>query len=141
MGALRAGFLAVRLLQDFSSQKAVLLLTVLGALLYFSLFLGKSILLLYLFGFLMGISNAGIRVLRLTYLFEKIPNELMGRVNSIFNMANVFTRSAFIFLFSLPFFTFDENIIYAFLVLAIFLGFSGLVLYLNSEKQEDELSA
>ncbi|MCK6612422.1 MAG: MFS transporter [Bacteroidia bacterium] len=141
MGALLAGFLAVRLLQYFSSQKAVLLLTVLGALLYFSLFLGKSILLLYLFGFLMGISNAGIRVLRLTYLFEKIPNELMGRVNSIFNMANVFTRSAFIFLFSLPFFTFDENIIYAFLVLAIFLGFSGLVLYLNSEKQEDELSA
>jgi hypothetical protein len=76
----------------------------------------------------MGISNAGTRILRLTYLFNHVPNELMGRVNSIFNMANVFMRSLFIFCFSIPFFTFGQNIIYAFFVLAIFLFVSGWVL-------------
>jgi DHA3 family macrolide efflux protein-like MFS transporter len=128
IGALLAGLLTSIAFKNTSPVKAVIILTFLASALYFMVFASSSVLILYLFSLLMGISNAGTRILRLTYLFNHVPNELMGRVNSIFNMANVFMRSLFIFCFSIPFFTFGQNIIYAFFVLAIFLFVSGWVL-------------
>jgi MFS family permease len=128
IGALLAGLLTSIAFKNTSPVKAVIILTFLASVLYFMVFASSSVLILYLFSLLMGISNAGTRILRLTYLFNHVPNELMGRVNSIFNMANVFMRSLFIFCFSIPFFTFGQNIIYAFFVLAIFLFVSGWVL-------------
>lgn len=128
IGALLAGLLTSYIFKRTSPLIAVIILTFLAAILYLSLYISASIWLLYIFSILMGISNAGTRILRLTYLFNHVPNELMGRVNSIFNMANVFVRSLFIFCFSIPFFTFGFNIIYAFLILSIFLFLSGWIL-------------
>ncbi len=128
IGALFAG-LMIRLL--FPAKKTafgVLFLTSIAALLYLSLYFNLNVIWFYVFSMVMGICNAGTRILRLTYLFNHVPNEYMGRVNSIFNMGNVLTRSIFIFCFSLPFFTFDQHIVYAFLSLAVFLGISALIL-------------
>jgi hypothetical protein len=82
----------------------------------------------------LGFTNAGIRVLRLTFLFKQIPNQLMGRVNSIFNMLNILVRSLFIFLFSFPFFNFDNQIIWAFLIMSLFLLLSAFVLMFNTKQ-------
>jgi MFS family permease len=81
-----------------------------------------------LMSLVLGFTNAGIRVLRLTWLFEHVPNEVMGRVNSIFNMANLVFRFLFIFLFSIPVFHQANNIRWAYFVMAVFLILSALVL-------------
>jgi MFS family permease len=117
-----------------STQQAIILLTAITAAIFMWAFATTSVAVIYTVSIFLGFTNAGIRVLRLTYLFNHIPNELMGRVNSIFNMANIIIRSLFIFLFSIPFFTFDHNMVWAFFIMAIFLVTSALVLMLNAKK-------
>jgi uncharacterized membrane protein len=62
-------------------------------------------------------------------MFTIIPNKIMGRVGSIFNLINVLTRSIFIFIFSQVFFSSSNNIIYAYAIMAVFLLVSGIALY------------
>jgi MFS family permease len=105
------------------------LLTALAAGLFFWAFISAQVWIIYVFCLLLGFSNAGIRVLRLTYFFQHIPNDIMGRVNSIFNMSNVLVRSLFIFLFSLSFFADSAQVVWAFFILSVFLALSAAVLY------------
>jgi uncharacterized membrane protein len=62
-------------------------------------------------------------------MFNIIPNKIMGRVGSIFNLINVLTRSVFIFIFSQKFFSSSNNIIYAYLIMGVFLFISGVALH------------
>lgn len=134
VGALSAGIWVNKLFSSASTVRAVIMLTLITSAIFFWAVVSKSVVIIYIISVILGFSNAGIRVLRLTYLFNHVPNELMGRVNSILNMANVLTRSLFIFLFSLPFFTFGNHMIWAFLVMAFFLLVSGIVLLLNERR-------
>ena len=134
LGALCAGLFVNKVFTASSTQRAVIILTAITAAIFIWAFAAKSVLVIYLVSLILGFTNAGIRVLRLTYLFKQIPNELMGRVNSIFNMLNILVRSLFIFLFSVPFFNFDNRIIWAFLIMAVFLLLSSLVLMFNTKK-------
>ncbi len=79
-------------------------------------------------GLLVGFANAGTRILRVSYLFEHIPNQVIGRVNSVFSVLNILMRVVFVFLFSLAFFAESTNIIYAYFTLAAFTLASALVL-------------
>ena len=133
-GALAAGLFVNNVFKRTSTQKAVILLTAITAAIFIWAFATTSVAVIYTVSIILGFTNAGIRVLRLTYLFNHIPNQLMGRVNSIFNMVNIIVRSLFIFLFSIPFFTFDNNMVWAFFIMAIFLVISALVLILNAKK-------
>lgn len=58
----------------------------------------------YVLMFLFGLSNAGARVLRVSYLFHHIPNQVIGRTSSIFMVVNVVLRLLFVYICSLPFF-------------------------------------
>lgn len=80
----------------------------------------------YLMSFIMGMSNAGIRVQRVTYLFQHVPNQVYGRAMSIFTQINTLFRILFLSLFSLAFFQKGHDIIYAF---AIFTGFLLLAIF------------
>jgi DHA3 family macrolide efflux protein-like MFS transporter len=134
VGALGAGIFVNRVFQATHIVKAVIILTLITAAIFFWAFASKSVLVIYTVSVILGFCNAGIRVLRLTYFFRHIPNELMGRVNSIFSMANVLTRSLFIFLFSTSFFTFDDHVVWAYFIMATFLIISGTVLIVNYRK-------
>ncbi len=134
IGALGAGLFVNKVFSSSNSTRAVIILTFMTAAIFFWAFASRDVLIIYTVSVILGFTNAGIRVLRLTYLFNHVPNELMGRVNSIFNMVNVLTRTLFIFLFSLPFFTFGNHMIWAFLVMSVFLLLSGMVLVLNYKK-------
>jgi MFS family permease len=134
IGALSAGLFVNKVFSGTHTVKAVILLTLITAGIFFAAFATRSVLIIYTVSIILGFTNAGIRVLRLTYLFNHIPNELMGRVNSIFNMANVLTRSLFIFLFSMPFFTFGNHMIWAYLIMSVFLLVSAGVLLANLKK-------
>ena len=137
IGALCAGLFVSKVFSSTHTVKAIIILTLITAGIFFWGFASKSVVVIYLISIILGFTNAGIRVLRLTYLFNHIPNELMGRVNSIFNMANVLTRTLFIFLFSMPFFTFGNHMIWAFLVMSFFLLVSGVVLWVNLQKLQE----
>jgi len=135
VGALGAGLFVNKVFHSTHPSKAVILLTFLTAIIFFWASATGSVWIIYTISLILGFTNAGIRVLRLTWLFQSIPNEIMGRVNSIFNMANILIRSLFIFLFSIPFFTFDNNIIWAYFIMAMFLVISALMLVINHPKQ------
>ncbi len=136
VGALLAGLFVGKVFKPAQTLYAIAWLSLVGAAIYLWLFIAKAVWVLYAFCVLLGFSNAGIRVLRLTYFFKYIPNEVMGRVNSIFNMLNVLNRSLFIFLFSIPFFNFESNVIWACFILSVFLGVSGLILLQHAKKFE-----
>lgn len=82
----------------------------------------------YLVTLLLGVTNAGIRVIRISYLFTVLPNHLMGRANSIFFVSNTLGRILFLALFSLPFFHQDGQVIYAFAILTIFMAICASIL-------------
>ena len=92
------------------------------------LFFSKSVLLFILITALLGLTNAGTRILRVMYLFQSIPNEVFGRSMSIFYISHTIFRILFLLLFSLSFFTEGTGIAYACLILSGFLISSGLIL-------------
>jgi MFS family permease len=123
IGALSAGFFINKLFDKASI-----------AFIFIAAAISKSILVIYIVSIILGFCNAGIRVLRLTYMFKIIPNNLMGRVGSIFNLINVLTRSIFIFMFSQSFFSINNNIIFAYVIMAIFLLIAGAILLFSKNK-------
>jgi MFS transporter, DHA3 family, macrolide efflux protein len=134
VGAVMAGLLVSRLFQASQTRTGVIILTLVTAAIFYWCAATRSAWILYTISVILGFTNAGIRVLRLTYIFHHVPNELIGRVNSIFNMANVLVRSMFIFIFSAAFFQQGSNITIAYAVLGSFALVSGVVLWMNRER-------
>ena len=94
----------------------------------------KSALLLMFVCFVLGLTNAGTRVLRITYLFNHIPNHLIGRTGSVFQTINIMIRFAFISLFSLTFFAKDTNITWAYFIGGLFILVSAFPLIIYYKK-------
>ena len=134
IGALSAGFFINKLFDKASIVKVIVILTLVVAFIFIAAAISKSVLVIYIVSIILGFCNAGIRVLRLTYMFKIIPNNLMGRVGSIFNLINVLTRSIFIFMFSQSFFSMSNNIIFAYVIMAIFLLIAGAILLFSKNK-------
>ena len=90
-----------------------------------------TIIMLFITSFILGITNAGTRILRITYIFNHVPNNYIGRVNSIFNIANVIIRLILITIFINKFFTTDQNVIYAYFIcgIIILLSIIPLLIY------------
>lgn len=121
IGALLAGVGIRNAFRNTTPVRAIIIMmwiTVIGLII---VSFTKSTMLFLAFFFLMGITNAGTRVLRITYLFNNIPNTYMGRAGSVFQVINILVRSVFIGIFSIPFFTRGSNITWAFFIGAIFI--------------------
>ncbi|MFH1004281.1 MAG: MFS transporter [Bacteroidota bacterium] len=120
LGALFSGFVITRIFKNIHSLQMIILMmfiTVAGC--YICSF-SRSILMFYLFSLLIGVTNAGTRILRITYLFHHIPNHLIGRTSSMFNMINIFFRTLLIGLFSVPFFIQSNHVIYSYFICGTF---------------------
>ena len=70
----------------------------------------------FLCNFIIGITNSGVRILRTTYLFNHVPNNLIGRTSSVFNTLNILVRMLLIGTFTFSFFQIEGNIKYGYLV-------------------------
>jgi MFS family permease len=81
----------------------------------------KSIIGFYLFSVLIGFSNAGTRITRVTFLFNHIPNNIIGRANSIFYTYNISSRGILITLFAMPFFSASNNIVWSYVICGAFI--------------------
>ncbi|MFT5071492.1 MAG: hypothetical protein ACI8V8_001460, partial [Chitinophagales bacterium] len=86
---------------------------------------------LYIAYAFIGFANSGIRVMRTTYIFSVIDNNLIGRTGSAFTVINALIRIVFIGLFSLPFFATAENISLTMFILGLFVILGALILSFN----------
>ena len=86
----------------------------------------KSAWIFFLFSLVIGITNAGTRILRITWIFNRIPNNMMGRAGSVFQTVNILLRGIFILIFSLPFFMKGNNIVWAYFIGGIFIFLSAI---------------
>jgi len=134
VGAIFTGFTIRFVFKKTSMPRGILILTAMTSVVYFALFASKHIALLFVALFFIGIANAGVRILRTTFLFQKVPNAVFGRAASIFALSNITFRIILLSIFLLPIFHEENNIIYAFLVLSIFLAIAVVVLWKNYPK-------
>ena len=127
-GAVLAGLAVHKIFNKMPFLQVIILLIFISVFEYCCLILSYSILIFYLMTFLLGFTNAGIRVVRVSHLFKIIPNQIMGRANSIFFLTNAFSRIIFLSIFSLPFFHQDGQVIYSFMILTVFMLLTALIL-------------
>jgi MFS family permease len=134
IGALLSGFVARHFLLKFHEVTRILVLFAL-ALVVFGIFIfNRHLGLFYLANILFGFSNASIRFNRVSYLWKLVPNQLMGRVSSVLNISSYMLRAIWGFIFSLPFFTGRDGMIWVMWVLFFFILFSGFVIYRYSSE-------
>lgn len=114
IGALFAGIAIRRLFKSMHTVRAVVVMMLVTTLGLFVTAFTRSVAWFFAFSAIIGVTNAGIRILRMTYLYKHIPNNIIGRASSAFNMINVFLRAVLSFVFAIPFFTEGNHVIYAY---------------------------
>ena len=128
LGAIFVGLTLKQLFSKLSLPMIVTILTFVTAVVFFTQYATKSIPLFFIVLFVLGISNAGTRIARVTYLFRNVPNQFFGRAGSIFFLANVMFRIVMIWVFRYAWFQEANNIIYAYLATAVVLVLAGIML-------------
>ena len=128
LGALTAGIFIGRWTAKVPKIAVIILLIFLTTILLFLCGFIYAIPYYFLTGLVVGFANAGTRILRVSYLFNHVPNHVIGRVNSVFSVLNIIMRVIFVMLFALAFFAESTNILYAYFILAAYTLLSGLVL-------------
>ena len=128
LGSLFAGFMIRKLTKDLPPTKTIIALMLLAGISFVTIAFSKSILGFYLFSILIGFSNAGTRITRVTFLFNHVPNNIIGRANSIFYIYNITSRGILISLFALPFFSASNNIIWSYVICGGFILVSAVPL-------------
>ncbi|RMG77033.1 MAG: MFS transporter [Bacteroidetes bacterium] len=136
LGALASGVLVNKIIQPKNERNAIFNLMVMLSVVLFLVAMSKSLWIFVLFNLALGLSNAGVRILRVSYLFNHVPNNVIGRVSSIFHVTNVILRFVFILLFSLPFFSKGNNVIYGYITGAVFILISAVLLRCSKDKNE-----
>ncbi|MGE0561137.1 MAG: MFS transporter [Flavobacteriales bacterium] len=134
IGALLAGAGIRWVFKKTNTINAIIILMVLSIFGFEALAFTNSILILMLVSFVLGITNAGARILRITYLFNHIPNHIIGRTGSVFNTINIFLRFVLIGIFSLSFFHENNNIVWAYFIGGLFILISIIPLLLYHKK-------
>ncbi len=120
LGALAAGIWINRLLQAKHTLKAIIILMLLTVFVYLWCSFTKATSILLATSIVLGLTNAGTRILRITYLFHHIPNHIIGRAGSVFQAINVLFRLFLILIFSMPYFAKGSNITWAYFTCGMF---------------------
>jgi MFS family permease len=128
LGAMLSGIGIRWVFKRTNTIKAIIIMMVLSFIVFELLTFSESSAVLVFVCFVLGLTNAGTRVLRITYLFNHIPNNLIGRTGSVFQTLNVLIRFSFITLFSLTFFTKEDNITWSYFIIGLFIFISILPL-------------
>ncbi len=137
IGAMLAGFTISWIFRFTHRINSILILMLIAFIAFTTLSLTQNELILYGTAFFLGISNAGIRIQRITYLFNHIPNNIIGRTNSVFQSINIFLRSVFLGIFSMAFFNEGSNIVWAMVIAAAAIMVSFVPLLYHYKKLKD----
>ncbi|MDB4286119.1 MFS transporter [bacterium] len=140
IGAVFAGFIGLFFLSRKNDPiiQVIVLLGIAG-LSFITMAVTQSVVFTLGIAFLIGICNAGARIIRITYIIRIVPNRVVGRVNSFFMVVNVAIRFLFLLILTLPFFSGKENgenIVWALGLLGIICFAGGLILILRFKSFE-----
>jgi MFS family permease len=141
IGAIFIGLTVQYIFRFVNIPKGIIILTLLTSAMFLTLSLSNSVLVFFLMMFTMGITNAGTRIARMTYLFKNVPNQYFGRAGSIFFLANVILRIILLSIFTLTFFQTDNNIIFAYMITSAILFIAALVLIKHYKSFDLSLSS
>ncbi|MCC5920550.1 MAG: MFS transporter [Cyclobacteriaceae bacterium] len=127
-GSLLAGIFIGSYFRNVDVPKIIIGLLLTASAAFWLIAFTQSVFLYLLLGAVVGMSNAGTRVFRLSYIFRQVPNEVVGRVNSVFTMTSTLFRVILLGFLGLPFFSQGSNITYAYMLFGGFLMVSAMVL-------------
>ena len=137
LGAILSGVLVYRFLSKYNEYLSIVSLMFIVSIAFIGMSFSDNIILFFAANFTLGITNAGVRILRTTYLFSHIPNNIIGRATSVFSSINVTIRMILIFIFSMPFFLKSDNIRWGYFVGAsLVLITVVMLLYYNKKEKE-----
>ncbi|MFT6684894.1 MAG: DHA3 family macrolide efflux protein-like MFS transporter [Bacteroidia bacterium] len=131
LGSMLSGFLILFIFPKNKLTLGIISLSLIAAVMYFFIGFNTEFIYLYIAYAFIGFANSGIRVMRTTYIFSVIDNNLIGRTGSAFTVINALIRIVFIGLFSLPFFATAENISLTMFILGLFVILGALILSFN----------
>ena len=134
LGSLSAGLLIRKLTRTMKPVSAVAWLMALSGMSFILAAVFKDVVIFYIISILIGFTNAGTRVTRVTHLFDNIPNNIIGRANSIFYVYNIAMRGTFLILFSSAFFDEGNNVIWAYAICGTFILVSILPLIAQARR-------
>ena len=130
-GSVLAGLAITRIFKGFTMVGAVLILSFIGGLVFFFYSYNTQLIWFYVATFCLGLCNAGIRIMRVTYFFKNIPNQLIGRSSSVFMTMNVLFRIIIVASISNAFFTSEGRVVWVYFAfgIAIVLAAASLLPY------------
>lgn len=134
IGAVISGISIRKLFDKKNPVFGVIVMMIATILSCFILIFTKNVFAFYFVSFIIGISNAGTRILRITYLFSHIPNHIIGRVGSVFNCMSVIIRTVLISIFTMKFFSQGDTIKWGYLIGIILLTIALIPLIRNYKK-------
>ena len=137
IGAILSGFVIYRIFSKYSEHLSVMLLMFVVSIAFFGMSFSNNLVLFFSANLILGITNAGVRILRTTYLFSHIPNNLIGRSTSVFSSINVAIRMILIQVFAMHFFLEDDNIRWGYFAGAVLVLLTVITLayyYLKEKK-------
>ena len=130
IGAMVAGFV-IPLLTNKLGNKKTILITVSCYALFISLIIWIKLLPIFLiFTLFLAFGNAGTRVARNTFMMNQIPNNIIGRVDSIFRGLGLGIRIILLTLFT--YFSSSNHVSFGFIILSSMLLISTFVLFITS---------
>lgn len=127
LGAILAGIAITKIFNQTHPIISVIIMTLLLALVYLTINLHPVVWLFYVGFLLAGLFNAGTRIMRITYLFKHIPNQLIGRATSVFRVGSVAFRMLFIALFTIPIFVHNVKLPYYVFILFLIISAISMV--------------
>lgn len=134
LGAMMSGIFILFIFPKNKLTLGIIILLTLSSILFLFIGLNQNVLLFLGAYLIIGFANAGIRVLRTTYIFNVVPNSIIGRASSVFMVINSLFRLIFIALFSIPFFNTGVNVQFTMIILGVFVFFGALLLIKNFKK-------
>lgn len=126
-GAIAIGVMIGFLFKRVNLVLLTIIMTILMAVNLLQLSFTNSIFIFFCSMFMIGILNAGVRITRMTYLFKNVPNQYFGRAGSVFFIFHTILRIVLLLLFKEAFFHESNNIVYAYLILAIILLVTAII--------------
>jgi MFS family permease len=137
LGSLFAGLMIRRIFMHTNTPKAIIILHLVAAVVFFTYSFNTNLVVFFGLAFMLGLANAGSRIMRVTYMFQHTPNQLIGRTGSVFMVTNLLMRIGFLVLFMLPFFYHSGHIVWVMGIFGAFMVVTALVLGLYYKPMVD----
>jgi len=134
VGSLLAGVFIRDVFKRVNTVLAVIVMSFSVTAIYWLAMLDISLAVFYVIGLVQGFANAGTRIMRMTYLFHHIPNQIIGRTGGVFMTISVMFRLTFLFILSRQFLVNGDNVIYSYGILGLFVLASAIALIVYYHK-------